>query len=119
MGYTNKEVGLFADLLFAWHAGITFCSSVEEFTRTNLRDVVNVMGVTHLYSTSTLISGLNPEHVPSIQHLFVSGETLGAKVHRTWAGKGLCSGMQRLSPANKITFEYRLLTISVNNRLQR
>ncbi|KAJ5591736.1 uncharacterized protein N7459_002105 [Penicillium hispanicum] len=77
------------EAFFAWHAGMTLCSTPDIILPKNVSHIVNTMKITHLHLTPTLASFLTPDQVPSVRYLLTSGEPLTAKVHQNWAEKGL------------------------------
>ncbi|KAJ5605924.1 AMP-dependent synthetase/ligase [Penicillium lagena] len=80
------------ETFFAWHMGMTLCSTSDEFMTRNTQQAIKKLGITHLHLTPVMASRIRPQDVPSVQYLFTSSEELTAKVHRDWAGRGLCQG---------------------------
>jgi hypothetical protein len=73
----------------AWTACATLCVASDEFLAKDPQKIVNVMAVTHIHVTPTLASHLDPQSVPKLEYLVISGEPLKAKLQRDWAGKNL------------------------------
>lgn len=89
-------IAFFANLLFAWSSGSTFCScpALDGRALLNLPHIINAMNITHLHSTPSLLASISPEQVPKLQGILVSGERLRASLLLTWAGKGIFEGME-------------------------
>ncbi|EAW06285.1 nonribosomal siderophore peptide synthase SidC [Aspergillus clavatus NRRL 1] len=85
------DVSVF-EILFAWHAGMTLCSTTNDILFRDIELVIRDLGITHLSLTPTVASLINPEEVPGVQFLVTAGEALTTKVHHDWAGKGLYQG---------------------------
>ncbi|KAJ5084270.1 AMP-dependent synthetase/ligase [Penicillium alfredii] len=109
------------ETFFAWQKGMTLCSTPDNFLTQNARQAIAAMGVTHLHITPTMASHLEPQDVPTVQHLLASGEALTAKVHRDWAGRGLHQGYLNRGLTNVCTFykgvEASTLTANVGRPL--
>lgn len=58
----------------------------------NIQQTIEKLSITHLHLTPAMASRIRPQDVRSVQYLFTSSEELTAKVHRDWAGRGLCQG---------------------------
>ncbi|KGO64994.1 AMP-dependent synthetase/ligase [Penicillium italicum] len=56
---------------------------------TRIEQACQDMNITHLHLPPMLASRVNPQAVPSVQHLLSCGEEMNPKLHRNWAGKGL------------------------------
>ncbi|KAJ5815263.1 AMP-dependent synthetase/ligase [Penicillium riverlandense] len=80
------------ETFFAWHMGMTLCSTSDDYIMRNTQQTIEKLGITHLHLTPAMASRIRPQDVPSVQYLFISSEELTAKVHRDWAGRGLCQG---------------------------
>ncbi|KAJ5088104.1 hypothetical protein N7456_011720 [Penicillium angulare] len=86
-----------------WHMGMTLClASTEDMTK-RPKYVINTINATHLHVTPTLAGRLNPEDVPSVRYLLISGETLTDKVRQSWSGAGLHYGYETFGLAGICT----------------
>ncbi|KAJ6180280.1 hypothetical protein N7519_010741 [Penicillium mononematosum] len=74
---------------FAWHVGMTLCSTTDLIMRTRVEQACKDMEITHLHLPPMLASRIDPQAVPSVQYLLSSGDEMTPKLHRNWAGKGL------------------------------
>lgn len=91
--------GFIVDLFFALHTGMTLCSASDDFVARGIQGVVNSVQATHLHLTPTLASYLSPASLPNVQCVIATDEHPMVKVHRNWAGKGLCQGTCSFSDA--------------------
>lgn len=98
----------------AWNAGVTLSIAPDELLARDPGSVVNTLGVTHLHTTPTLASHLDPQKSPSVKCLCVSGESLTAKVHRDWAENGLYYGYSPCGIAGLCTIPVKIDTSSVS-----
>ncbi|KAJ6168553.1 hypothetical protein N7497_001396 [Penicillium chrysogenum] len=74
---------------FAWHVGMTLCSTTDSIVRTRIEQACKDMEITHLHLPPMLASRIDPQAVPSVKYLLSSGDEITPKLHRNWAGKGL------------------------------
>ena len=93
---------------------MTLSIAPDELLARNPGGVVNSLGVTHLHTTPTLASHLDPQESTSVKYLFTSGEALTAKVHRDWAGHGLYYRYSPCGIAGLCTTPVKIDTSSVS-----
>jgi ferricrocin synthase len=71
---------------------MTFCSIANDVMFRDIEQIIRTMKVSHLSLTPTVAALVNPENVPGVQFLVVSGEEMTVKVHKDWANRGLYQG---------------------------
>ncbi|KAG0156567.1 hypothetical protein PDIDSM_3748 [Penicillium digitatum] len=89
---------------FAWHAGMTLCSSTDLIMMTRIEQTCQDLNITHLHLPPMLASRIDPQAVPSVQHLLSYGEEMTPKLHRKWASKCLHQAYSNRALTHECTF---------------
>ncbi|KAJ5485398.1 Nonribosomal peptide synthase sidC [Penicillium diatomitis] len=105
--------------MLAWSAGAVLISASSDAIAGDSHKVLQGMGLTHLHTTPTLASRLDPSNFPTIRELYVSGEPLTVKVQRKWVGTNIYYGYTCSNFAGPCTGLVKLDTIDESKNLGR
>ncbi|KAJ3020325.1 hypothetical protein HKX48_000986 [Thoreauomyces humboldtii] len=73
------------DFMATLTAGATLCLGTRDYLLNDLGKVIQDMQVTHIATTPTVISCVDPYEVPSLRLLAIGGEPMTATVRDTWS----------------------------------
>jgi amino acid adenylation domain-containing protein len=78
-----------ADILATLSFGSTLCIGSKDYLLSRLEEAIDKMKITHIATTPTVATLLDPEKTPSLKTLAIGGEPMTEAVRRKWA-KGQC-----------------------------
>lgn len=72
------------DILGSLSSGAILCIGSKDYLISRLEDTINMMEISHLATTPTIIGLLTPEKTPTLKVLAIGGEAMTRVVQNTW-----------------------------------
>lgn len=72
------------DILGSLSSGAILCIVSKDYLMSRLEDTINMMEISHLATTPTIIGLLTPEKTPTLKVLAIGGEAMTRVVQNTW-----------------------------------
>lgn len=75
------------DIFATLSVGGTLCLGSKDYLLSDLANAIRKMKISHIATTPTVISLINPEQVPTLEVLAIGGEPMTQMVVDIWAAK--------------------------------
>ncbi|RKF59001.1 putative nonribosomal siderophore peptide synthase [Golovinomyces cichoracearum] len=91
------------EIFFTWRIGGCLCSAINDVLFQDLEYAICTMKITHLSLTTTVASLINPENVPCVEFLVISGEVMTSRIYDSWVDRNLWIGYGPSETTNVVT----------------